>query len=358
MAGTPAASRTKPHRSKSRQPPTWVESTTRCSAKLTGPPNPMPQRSSGELAPPFAGDLGDLRHHPLAAAAGVGGARFPAHDCVAVEDRHAELGAADVDCQIICTGKPQSIRPLSGRDPAGTICQGEERPRSAVLRTSHNLWLSVAMTIVIGIAVLLLSGQPGLSKRSRGRRAVARSGRTDAGITFAAHGRGNRAAGIPADGRPRLPGRLQCSPAEDLAALQAALSLSPVAGLEDCQRLFTLITAKLDEMAQTVRVRQQGDIAQALAIVHTGRGKETMDQIRTLAAQVIAQENDRFREHTAGAQRHGYQTRILVSVGSAVPFRPALVCHAAHQSPAGFAEPTDRRSGTDARARGARAARR
>ncbi len=98
--------------------------------------------------------------------------------------------------------------------------------------------------------------------------------------------------------------------------IEGALRLSPVAGLEGCQRLFNLVNAKLDDMAQTVRVRQQGDTAQALAIVHTGRGKETMDGIRMLAAQVMAQENDRYREQAAGAQRHGYQMRILVSVGS------------------------------------------
>src|SRR4051812_8254060 len=47
IARTPATSRTKPQRSKSRQPLTWVESTTRCAAKSTGPPKPIPQRSRG-----------------------------------------------------------------------------------------------------------------------------------------------------------------------------------------------------------------------------------------------------------------------------------------------------------------------
>src|SRR5437764_2702406 len=44
-AGAPVRPVTKPQRSKSRQPPTCVESTTRCFAKFTGPPKPMPQRS-------------------------------------------------------------------------------------------------------------------------------------------------------------------------------------------------------------------------------------------------------------------------------------------------------------------------
>ena len=35
-----------------------------------------------------------------------------------------------------------------------------------------------------------------------------------------------------------------------------------------------------------------------------------------LADHVIAQENDRFRDYTAGARRHGYQTRVVVHLGA------------------------------------------
>src|ERR1019366_8199502 len=38
-----------------------------------------------ELPPPLAGDFRDLRHHPRASAARIGGARFAAHDCGALE---------------------------------------------------------------------------------------------------------------------------------------------------------------------------------------------------------------------------------------------------------------------------------
>ena len=101
-----------------------------------------------------------------------------------------------------------------------------------------------------------------------------------------------------------------------IALIQAALRKAPAAEFEDRRRLFSLVDAKLDELAQTVRIRRQGDIAQAFAIVHTGRGKQTMDGIRTLAAQVIAGENDRYREQAAGVQRQGYQMRIMVQLGS------------------------------------------
>jgi CHASE3 domain sensor protein len=65
-----------------------------------------------------------------------------------------------------------------------------------------------------------------------------------------------------------------------------ALTRMPAAGAEDRKRLSALIAAKLDELAQTVRIRQQGDIASALAVVHAGHGngKQTMDEIRVVAA--------------------------------------------------------------------------
>ena len=100
-----------------------------------------------------------------------------------------------------------------------------------------------------------------------------------------------------------------------IARLQAALS-PPPAGAEDRTLLSNLIAAKLDELAQNVQIRRQGDIASALALVHTARGKQTMDQIRVLGAQVIARENDRFRQHTAATQLHGYKTRIVTQIGA------------------------------------------
>jgi hypothetical protein len=92
------------------------------------------------------------------------------------------------------------------------------------------------------------------------------------------------------------------------------------AGAEDRRRLSGLIAAKLDELTQTVQIRRQGDTMAALAIVHTGRGRQTMDEIRRLAARIVAEENDRFRAYNAAAQRHGYQTRILVTFGALILF--------------------------------------
>ncbi len=97
-------------------------------------------------------------------------------------------------------------------------------------------------------------------------------------------------------------------------AVQQVLGRPEVASPEDCARLSALIAARLQDLAQTIGIRQQGNVASALD--RTDRGRETTDQIRALAAHVIAHEDNRFREHNAAAQRHGYQTRILVQLGS------------------------------------------
>ena len=101
----------------------------------------------------------------------------------------------------------------------------------------------------------------------------------------------------------------------EIARIQAAIGQAP-ADVADRELLYRLIAARLDELARTVRVRQQGDAASALAIVHAGQGKQAMDQIRTVAARLIVRENDRFREFTAAAQHHGSQTRIVTQLGA------------------------------------------
>src|SRR5260370_10332118 len=213
-------------------------------------------------------------------------------------------------------GKSQIIRPLSRQRPAGTICLGEATPAvPPVRRASHNLWLSVGMTIVIGVAsfsyVDSVAFRNAATGAERSRVAVEQTHELLSRLTDAETGqRGYLLTGDPGylvDYDAALP---------KIGLIQAALRQAPLAGSEDCRRLFRLVAAKLDELARTVRIRQQGNIASALAMVHSGRSRETMHQIRTLAAQVIARENDRFREYAAGAHRHGYQIPILVQLAS------------------------------------------
>ena len=60
------------------------------------------------------------------------------------------------------------------------------------------------------------------------------------------------------------------------------------ADLPEWQQLPDLVNLRLQGMANTVRMRQQGDIADAVTEVRTGRGKQEMDNIR--AAQKLADE--------------------------------------------------------------------
>jgi PAS domain S-box-containing protein len=101
----------------------------------------------------------------------------------------------------------------------------------------------------------------------------------------------------------------------EIASIQATIGQAP-ADVADRDLLYRLIAAKLDDLARTIAIRQQGDAASALAIVHSGRGKQTMDQIRAVAARLIARENERFHELTATSQHHGSQTRIVTQLGA------------------------------------------
>jgi PAS domain S-box-containing protein len=101
-----------------------------------------------------------------------------------------------------------------------------------------------------------------------------------------------------------------------IAADRARLrSLSPV-HREQAQRLSDLVGVKLDDLAQTIHVRESGDAAAALAIVQTDRGKETMDEIRALSASLIQGENAELAQREAVVARHGYETRAIVMGGA------------------------------------------
>ncbi|MEO8594724.1 MAG: PAS domain S-box protein [Candidatus Solibacter sp.] len=79
----------------------------------------------------------------------------------------------------------------------------------------------------------------------------------------------------------------------------------------DWQRLPELVKARLDRMAGTIRMRQQGSISDAVEEVRTGRGKREMDDIREAVARIVAAEGINFRDYSDSAERHGYQTRLL-----------------------------------------------
>jgi hypothetical protein len=103
-----------------------------------------------------------------------------------------------------------------------------------------------------------------------------------------------------------------------VSRVRQVLRRPDVASPQDCAHLDAMIAARLEDLAQNIRLRQQGDVASALQ--RDDRGQEANDQIRLLAAQVIADEHARFREHTAAALRHGYRTRIVIQLGALILF--------------------------------------
>jgi PAS domain S-box-containing protein len=92
-------------------------------------------------------------------------------------------------------------------------------------------------------------------------------------------------------------------------------SLAPVHP-ESLKEFSDLIGAKLDELARTIRVRDSGGAAAALAIVETDRGKQTMDQIEDLGRQLVEDENSELARREDEAERHGYRSRMVVVGGA------------------------------------------
>src|ERR1035438_6100456 len=218
---------------------------------------------------------------------------------------------------------PEVAGTLAGDDtilviaPDNAICQMSEGSPSPGLQTLHSPWLYVAMAIVTVMAAYsYLDGQAfrnAANSAERSRSLVAQN---------------QQLLTLLMDTGANQTGYLLTGDARYLAAYNLALSKvsvarqvlrrPDVASPEDCVNLDSLIAAKLEDWAQTVRIRQQGDVASALQ--RTDRGKEATDQIRALGAHIIAHEDTRFHEHTDAALRHGYQTRIVVQLGALILF--------------------------------------
>jgi PAS domain S-box-containing protein len=60
--------------------------------------------------------------------------------------------------------------------------------------------------------------------------------------------------------------------------------------------------AKMDELAQTITLRETGQSEAALQVVLTDEGKRTMDRLRTLTEELQAQEGNRYREYLGRAR--------------------------------------------------------
>jgi len=112
-------------------------------------------------------------------------------------------------------------------------------------------------------------------------------------------------------------GYLLTGKAEYLAPYERALQLVPNAledlnelnredelGQREMARLRPLVSQKLNELRETIELRQTQGLTAALEVVLSNRGKITMDQIRALSAQITDEAYSRVTRQNEAAQLH------------------------------------------------------
>ena len=103
-------------------------------------------------------------------------------------------------------------------------------------------------------------------------------------------------------------------PAE-LNALTAAKRISPDQARRT-DRLKPLIRNKLDELQQTLELRQRGGLAPALAVVRSERGQAIMDQIRQSCAEIRSDADGRLTEYSVESRRSVKEIGLVATFGS------------------------------------------
>ena len=100
-------------------------------------------------------------------------------------------------------------------------------------------------------------------------------------------------------------------------------SLDALLGQDPAQRvrletLKALASEKIDELGQTVELKRAGQSEEALRIVLTDRGKNTMDRIRSLVDEMILTERQMFAERARDWRNAATNAFWITSVGSLV----------------------------------------
>ncbi len=81
-------------------------------------------------------------------------------------------------------------------------------------------------------------------------------------------------------------------------------------------RLQPLVEAKLAELQQTIDLRQARDLDAALTVVRTDRGKNLMDQIRSLCAEIQDGSEKRVLEYSEQARASANRLELIATFGS------------------------------------------
>lgn len=103
----------------------------------------------------------------------------------------------------------------------------------------------------------------------------------------------------------------------DLAALRSLLSESQ-SGTRDFEELSTLAGSKVNELRRSIEVRRTQGAKAALAIVLSDRGKHSMDEIRTLCAQMKGKEDIREAQASAEGEAAAGVALLVTVAGSLI----------------------------------------
>ena len=94
------------------------------------------------------------------------------------------------------------------------------------------------------------------------------------------------------------------------------------------QELTPLIEKKLAEMQNTVDLRRNKGVAAATGVVLEGSGKQAMDQIRTLIAEMTNEENYLLRNRTQQADASATKSARTVLAGTLLSISLMVLCFA------------------------------
>jgi two-component sensor histidine kinase/CHASE3 domain sensor protein len=86
--------------------------------------------------------------------------------------------------------------------------------------------------------------------------------------------------------------------------------------LSQIEALAEPIAQKRDEMARSIQLAADGNLAQALALVRSGRGQRIMDELRDTVRTFIAAEDVKLAERNAAVQ--GYRQWLVVAILAAL----------------------------------------
>ena len=81
-----------------------------------------------------------------------------------------------------------------------------------------------------------------------------------------------------------------------------------------------MVRAKLEEMAETVRLRQAGQLDAALGQVRTGKGKEAMDRLRGVLDEMLRIEEQRWTDNEREARESAQASKLVLGLGTLIGF--------------------------------------